>query len=758
MLGNDVKKLLLLATMLSTPVFAQATAHSKAPAAGAHAEAEEGVTDIGDIVVTAQRRSQRVQDVPATLVVKTGEDLTRAGVINTQDLQRVVPGLVFTFTGSWAQPNMRGVSTTVTGPGSDNPVAIYLDGVYQGNQVGSAFDLPDVERVEVLKGPQGTLFGRNATGGAIQIFTKQPSFTTTGMISTSVGFHDGAGASRSAMTGTVKGYISGPLTSTLAASITGLYGYEQGYLNDIVDNSRFGEWKNRMVRGKLLFEPSADLSFTLTGYYWKRNDQSAQAGQPFNGQTAAALFPGAIIASKPWQIAWDYEPRMFARTWGTSLQGKIGTSIGTITTTTSYLDTNNHERVDVDEAFAPACILTFACINYNVRVPEHNFSQEVIFTSNKIGPLKLVAGGNIFIGSGTEPVYVNDLREPLPRAPQLLSPVGPGFQSQILVKTRAYALFAEGDLSLTDKLVLTVGGRLSIEKKTSYGDFICAPAGPSAGDCDTSNLPKLQQPKWTDFTPRVSLKYDIGPRSSVYATFSQGFKGGVIPYNNFTAPPANPEKITAYEIGIKTAGHNFAFNAAAFYYDYKDLQVQITQLAQVILNNAANARIIGIDFDGYYRLSDALRVSGAVSYIPEAKFVDYPNAVAFAPPITAGGLTQYTIDASGDRLFKTPKLTASATLDYVTSINGSDQLSFDLSFYYSSKFFYEPAHQVFTNAYATMGTRLSYKPADSNLKFTLYGKNLTNKAIVNQATPSQASNSVSYAPPREMGVAIEYAF
>jgi iron complex outermembrane receptor protein len=393
-----------------------------------------------------------------------------------------------------------------------------------------------------------------------------------------------------------------------------------------------------------------------------------------------------------------------------------------------------------------------------VRVPERNFSQEIIFTSNAIGPLKIVAGGNIFIGRGTEPVYVNDLREFLPRAPELHSTVGPGFQSQILVKTRAYALFAEGDLSLTDGLVLTLGGRLSVEKKTSYGDFICAPAGPSAGDCETANLPKLQEPKWTDFTPRVSLKYDIGPRSSVYATFSQGFKGGVIPYNNFTAPPANPEKITAYEVGIKTAGHNFALNVAGFYYDYKDLQVQITQLAQTILNNAANARIIGFDIDGYYQLTDKLRVTGAVSYLPEAKFVDYPNAVAFAPPITAAGLTQYTIDASGDRLFKTPKLTASATLDYMTSLNGSDELGIDLSFYYSSKFYYEPAHQIRTDGYASIGARVSYKPADSNLRFSLYGKNLTNQAIVNQATPSQASNSVSYAPPREIGLTAEFAF
>lgn len=745
--------ILLSGVGFAVPAWAQST--------GATTEASPAAPTpvaIDDIVVTAQRRSQRLQDVPATLVVKTGSDLMKSGITSTQDLARIVPGLVFTFTGSWAQPNMRGVSTTVTGPGSDNPVAIYLDGVYQGNQVGSAFELPDVDRIEVLKGPQGTLFGRNATGGAIQIFTKKPSFTWTGDLSASAGFHDGADSSRSAYTDSFKGYVSGPLTDKLAFSLTGLYSHDDGYLDDIVADKHFGAMTNELVRAKLLWNVNDRLSFTLSGYYTRRTDRSAQAGEPYDGQTVASAYPDAIVASKPWQVAWDYEPYMFARTWSTSLVGTYDTDIGTITSTSAYLNANNHEKVDVDEAYSPLCLAAFSCVNYNVRVPEHDFSQEFLFSSKKFGPLKFVAGVNAYIGSGTEPVYVDDFRELLPRAPDLLTDVGPGFQSQILVKTRAYAAFAEGDLAITDRLVLTVGGRFSVEKKISYGAFICAPGGPDEGDCDTSILPKLRSPKWTDFTPRVSLKYDISNRTSVYATFSQGFKAGVIPYNNFAADPANPEKITAYEAGIKTSNHLFTLNAAAFYYDYKDLQVQITQKAQVILNNAANARIFGFDLDGSLNLSRNLRLTAAASYLPEAKFVKYPDAVGFAPPITAAGLTQYTFDISGDRLFKTPRLTASSSIDYKATLNGSDELTADLSFYYSSGFYYDPSYIIHTDKFATIGARLSYKPAGSDLRFTLYGKNLTNNANINQATPSAAANGVSYAPPREMGITVDYSF
>src|SRR6218665_1251336 len=183
-----------------------------------------------DIVVTAQKRAERLQDVPISLSVQSAERLAEAGVTSTADLSKVVPGLIFAQNEVFSQPAIRGITTNIAVPGAESPVAIYLDGIYISGQTGSFFDLPDVERIEVLKGPQGTLFGRNATGGAIQIITRKPTFETAGSFNVSYGQFTGAGSSRSGGEVQAKGFISTPLTSTLAASLSGYYRTNDGYL------------------------------------------------------------------------------------------------------------------------------------------------------------------------------------------------------------------------------------------------------------------------------------------------------------------------------------------------------------------------------------------------------------------------------------------------------------------------------------------------------------------------------------------------
>ena len=701
-----------------------------------------------DIVVTAQRRNQSFKDVPATLVEKSAADLRDMGILTTADLPRVVSGLVFTYTGSWAQPNLRGISTSVTGPGSDNPIAIYLDGVYQGNQVGSTFDLPDVDRIEVLKGPQGTLFGRNATGGAIQVFTRQPSSEPTGSITATAGLFDGGGASRAAADRSIQGFLSGPVSKDVAVSVAGIYAHSGGYFDDIATGKSYGTIRRQLLRAKLLYEPSGVLSFTLTGYYAHRSDQTAQAVAPFHALSVATLYPGAILPDKPWQLAFDYPPSLLVSTWGTSLLAKLDTGIGTLTSLTAYVDMRNHERADVDGAYAPACLAARACIDYDVRVPERDVSHEVIFSSSQLGRFKFVAGGNLFMASGTEPTIVNDFSGGVALVPGLTSD-GPAFQSDIKVKTRAYAIFADVDDRLTSKLSLTVGARISIERKTGYGGYTC---------CDASLLPRFVKTKWTNVTPRVAVAYDISHQTSAYATLSRGFKSGVIPYSNFSAPAIDPETITAYEIGLKTKGAARSFNAAAFLYDYHNLQAQITQVFTPILNNAASARIWGLDLDGSLRLSPTLRLSGALSFLPEAKFLRYPDAIAFGAPVGPDGLTMYRSDDSGKRMFKTPKITASAAISYRASPRGTDQLSANLSGYYSSSFYYEPSYVLHTGAFTTLDARVAYRPSRSRLEYALFGRNLTNKAHINQVIPSQIANGVNYAAPRELGMSANYSF
>ena len=176
----------LIAASLLTGLASTAAAQQQA------ATASQSSTSLEEIIVTAQKRSERLQDVPVTITALSADYLQKNGVERMSELPTAVPGLIWSNQGAWIEPNIRGVYTNVAAIGSGSPIAIYLDGIYQPSQSGTIFNLPDVRDVEVLKGPQGTLFGRNATGGAIAIYTRDPSFTPTGDINVSAGAYEGS--------------------------------------------------------------------------------------------------------------------------------------------------------------------------------------------------------------------------------------------------------------------------------------------------------------------------------------------------------------------------------------------------------------------------------------------------------------------------------------------------------------------------------------------------------------------------------------
>lgn len=260
---------------------------------------------LDEVVVTAQKRTERLQDVPISVSALSEADLSRSNVQTTSDLPSVVSGLVWSNQGAWVQPNLRGVYTTVAAVGAQTPIAIYLDGVYQPMQAGTIADLADVSRIEVLKGPQGTLFGRNATGGAISIYTLDPSFTQTARVSASGGVYSGDSSQTSGHYN-MNGFMSGPLIdNTLAAGFSAYYDHTDGYLTNDVNGERVGSIDSEVIRGKLLWKIADSADIKTTVYYMHRTDQTAEAGFPEGGISAAAAYPDAILPTRPWHIAYD---------------------------------------------------------------------------------------------------------------------------------------------------------------------------------------------------------------------------------------------------------------------------------------------------------------------------------------------------------------------------------------------------------------------------------------------------------------------
>ena len=701
----------------------------------------------GDVIVTAQRRAESVTKVPVSITTANRKELEQSGVSSTAELTRIVPGLIFTGTGAWTMPSLRGVSTTVSGPGNDSPIAMYIDGIYLPNELGGFFDLPDIERVEVDKGPQGTLFGRNATGGAIQIFPRAPSFKPTADITATAGLYTGSGSSRVAADTGVKGYVSGPLNDQIAASLAFHYNYADGYLNDIVRHQSYGRIVDEGVRAKVLFRLSEAASFTLTGFYNNRNDDHAAAAVALDGISIGTLWPGSYVTSEPWQITSGQRPFVNTQTIGASLRGDIDVGRGTLTTLTSYYDLRLNADIDTDLTYSLSCLEANACVDFKLpNLSEHTFSQEVYYASQKWGPVSFVTGANMYFSTGFQPGVINDFSHVAP-FPQVANS-GPIFAFSVQVKTQAYGAYGEFYYDVTDRLHLIGGLRYSYENKRGIGGDTC---------CDVSQLSPFADQTWSNVIGRASARYDLTPDSNVYFTFSQGFKSGVVPYSDFTAPTAKPENINAYELGYKHGGSTWPFSISAFYYDYTNMQEQTFNGIVSYVTNAARASIAGVDFDGTYRPTDYFDVHLGLSWLPIAKYDNYEGAIAYDFPLTPYGLTQYIVSMTGKRIIKTAEFTGTLTATYQRDV-GPGNLTVSATLYGSTSYYYDFADIIREKGYVTLGSEISYRPNGSHFKFSLWGKNLTNAAYITSAIPGPSTADVLYGAPTEVGVSLNYSF
>jgi iron complex outermembrane receptor protein len=714
---------------------------AQAPAA---TENQSG-NSLEEIIVTAQKRSERLQDVPVTITALSADYLQKTGVERASDLPTAVSGLLWSNQGAWIEPNIRGVYTNVAAIGSGSPIAIYLDGIYQPSQSGTIFELPDVRDIEVLKGPQGTLFGRNATGGAIAINTRDPSFTPTGDINVSAGAYTGNSV-QTAGHYNVNGYVSGPLTSVsdnVAAGLAASYDTTDGFTTDDVNGSRQGKIQSSLIRGKVLWKPSDSVQILGTAFYSQHEDQVGEEAVPQNGVTVASQYPGSILpSSQPWHFTFEGAvPGAWGNIKGASLKATIDFSAGTLTSLTGFNQSSVYVSVPIAAAYAaPACVKAFICINGVVIPRDQAVSQEYDFASKKWGGFSYIAG---FFG-----LYDNQREHD--------SYNGGGFSDDSTIVTHAAAIFGEGTYEFTDQFSALAGVRVSRDSLNAKGrDFKDA-------------FVQYGDRSWDSVTPRASLKYKFNPNLDAYFTYSQGFKAGVVsgqlppppPPGGSYPQPADPEKISAYEVGMKAATDTYSVNLAAFYYDYKDLQVEIfnTTTFTTIPENATTAEIYGLDFDGTAKLNDWFQVRLSGTWLPTAKYKEFEHAVAFVPPLTQTGLvTDNDYNASNSRMLVTPKFTGTIAGTYGQNFDWG-RFEATSTLYYSTGYRWEYTDTVTTGPYALLGANLTFSPNVNRFKYTLYGKNITNRAYVQGALPTSAANIIYWNLAREIGVTVGYSF
>lgn len=597
---------LLTATALTTPILA----------APAWAQAsDEATVDTNTIIVTAQRRAEALEDVPMSVAVVTQETIAAAGVTSLRDLSNVTSGLQIGAGGAFPQPSIRGVTTLLNGT-FENNVAVYVDGVYQPVAQAINIDLPNVESVQVLKGPQGTLYGRNATGGAILLTTFSPTDEWKGKAEATYARFDDK---------RISGYVAGPISNVVGISIAGYFRDGDGYnrLLSRTDGTKTECCATPIRQEALRLKVRAnlnDITATLAFNYVKIDDARSNVYTPIEnvisgstnfygtrpgGATLRAFLqtPGNHLGVQ----AYDIGDVMKSNQYEGSATIEWDTGIGVLQSITSYSEVTTYNAFDFDGSYIPGNYSRNylnektwqQALNYNIRASDNLdltvgslfFDDHLFYPRSGLQLTGSLAGTSTGVTPGTLADYIT------------LS------QSRFDQKKRAGAVYADVTFRATPQLTINVGGRYSQERHR-VANAITGPASFTA--LGLFRDPQDVSATFKRFTPRVSVRYEISPRTNVYATYSQGFRSGAF---NSAAPacanastpaisrctfvPAKQETINAYEIGFKTAASNFHFDAAGFYYDYKNLQVSSTTsiagFPSVVILNAPKAKIYGID-------------------------------------------------------------------------------------------------------------------------------------------------------------------
>ncbi|QNA86613.1 TonB-dependent receptor [Sphingomonas sp. So64.6b] len=689
---------------------AQAT-DSQVPSTSAEPVAEPAEERAeGDIVVTAQRREEKLKDVPISITAVTGEQLTQSGVSGSRDLALLAPGLTINTTGAAAQATVRGVGNTVVGGNSESPVAIYIDGVYISGQYFAVFDLANIESVQVLKGPQGTLFGRNATGGAILVTTTRPSDVFSGSVTASYANFDDF---------RIGGFISGPITENLSFDIAGNYHKDHGYARDVLRDTRLAEYEDKSIRGKLLFSPDSDTEVMLIGDYGRIRDETSVSLRPISNSAT----PGALIPKDPRELALTFDPYAITKGGGVSLSIMHDFGAVTVKSLTAYRKTENFSITDQDRVVA-------ASSRIDTLIKDNYFTEEVTASSSNASPFQWIVGGFYYGDTVDNPTYSN--------VTTLLN--------NAHMQVDAYAIFGEGTYALTDRLKVTAGVRYSTENRTFLSRR-------NAGTPLTA-FRSLNVDAWT---PRVSVIYALNDNSNVYATYSKGFKSGLFPAATFNAPPVEPETITSYEVGYKLAAGPTSLNLSAFYYDYQDLQITTRNPAGLqTLLNAANAEIYGLDADFSIRLAQGLRVRLAGAYT-HAKYKKFDYLVPFFRELPAGGNTTYLGDASGKTMIRAPEFTGNAGIRYETAI-GAGKVDASADYYYNSGFVWTLDNDYRQRPYSLINAQLGWSPDGDHFRLSVFGRNLTNTLYSMGTSVTNAATAAAYARPRSYGVAASFKF
>lgn len=728
--------------------------------ARAQGAARESAT-IEELIVTAQRRAESVQDVPIAIAAFGANTIEAAGVANITGLNGLAPNVVVQTQGLVANVPMvsiRGMGSADPDPNADPKVSTVIDGVYIPYVSGTMLDLFDIERVEILKGPQGVLFGKNNLAGTINVITARPTDDAQAELRASVGSNGLRQFRGKFNTGL---FASAKLAAKLAVN---LRDYD-GYSTNVITGHDLNREVAQSLRGAVVYRPTDAVTSTLVVDHVKQKTRGPAPHVVDNGSAAYRQLPD-IVKTDIRKAAVVFDPFANTQSYGGSWSNDVDVGAGQVTAVVGYRHIDYLTRGDFDGLLTPA-----PGFDVTRDFSGRSKSAELRYVSEAGRRLDYVVGAFLQSDDFSQSNVV------------LSSPIATS-RSALNQTTESWAVFALTNLRVTEALTLSAGGRYSHDNKryaistrvTNNGVFV--PTSSFTGDFEES---------WSEFTPRLTAEYQFAPDIMAYANYSRGYKAGgfnsrgTVPEN---VGPYKPETVTAYELGAKTdlLDGRLRVNAAAFYNAFKDLQGAVTKPGALrpenVTINVAAAETYGLELDAILKPTRGLTISGNVarlyaSYTGFCADVDgvFTNGAAEvgqcgpATPVLLGGVPNGTfavpVDSTNLDLANAPKYSASLSVDYrvdvplgVVSVHGDAR--------YTSRYnTWGRSNNVayYRDAVVLMNGHIALETTDERWSVSVYGRNLTNRKVMSGAVSAGATPIQQYyQAPREFGVDLTARF
>ena len=780
------------------------------------ANSADGGRTLDEIVVTAEKRAERVQDVPIAITAFDSAVLERNQIETVDDLTNFVPNLQFGNFSSVATASIRGIGYTNTTAGGDPGVAMHLDGVYIGRPVGTIFRFWDLERIEVLRGPQGTLYGRNSTGGSINFITRRPTDEFGGEVDVSYGEFDHY---------QVRGVVNLPFSDSVAGRFGAAVDQADGYQrNAFSGGTEAGDRDSVTARAQLRINASDNVAINLSINHSSVGGVGSTTESRFPHPTspqlnwvgvpppfvntifsdaflsrpdvASFLGPRGISTADDVRDALGLGPGAFLSPSAPNFTGVTNdlranrvskntresndqeftaataeltweTGLGMLKWTTAYVDTSFESLNDLDGS-------ELTLIDLLIEQEQDQVSTELTLSSSSDSSLQWIVGAYFFSEDAER--FSTIFADDFDRLAILFGRTA-GFRVGGDVEAESTAVFGQMSFDISDTVSLTVGGRMSWDEKDAVINLL-SPFPAFNFMTLVSDVPVGDS--WSEPSGKVTLDWTPSDDILLYASFAHGYKSGGINLNGNPATNAvyDPEFNDVFEIGVKSQfSDRYRINAAVFHNDYTDIQVQTFGAAGAELRNAAEATILGFELEGLFLLTDSFEVNLAIGLLDAEfdSFVFVPPAqpvppVGFPPPnenpAQPPAAPPTPIDFAGNQLSRAPDATFSlgAQQRFDVGTDGST-VTLRADYYYQDQQVFAPdnAPDVTADSYDNLDVRLRWDRFDDRWSAEAYLTNATDEDQIRdilRSIPFLAAgvDLTTYRPPRQWGVRVGYRF